>query len=83
MIELGEVIVHGEAELALQQANQEVEEFLERMRLGDFGDIDAEVCQFNEQAIQEGGDILAIFEICSGAVIWLISDGKTTEVILP
>jgi hypothetical protein len=83
MIDLGEIIVHGEAELALQQANQKVEEFLEHLRLGDYGDIDQETRRFNEEALKDGGDILAIFKICSGAVIWLICDGKTTEVLLP
>jgi hypothetical protein len=43
MIELGQVIVHWEAEIALQQANQKVEEFLDRLRHEDFGDIDQEV----------------------------------------
>ena len=42
MIDLGEIIVHPNAEHAVQQAHQKVEEFLERFRIGDFGDIDDE-----------------------------------------
>ncbi len=83
MIDLGEVIVHGEAELAVQRANQTVQEFLDRFRAGDFGDIDEDMWRFNRAALKDGGDVLGIYEICSGEVIWLISDGKTTEVILP
>ena len=82
-LQLGEIIVHGEAELAIQRANQTVQEFLDRFQAGDFGDIDDDVRRFNEEARKTGGDILGIYEICSGAVIWLISDGKTTEVVLP
>jgi len=69
--------------LAIQRANQTVEEFLDRFRLGDFGDIDDDVRRFNRAALKDGGDILGIYEICSGAVIWIVSDGKTTQVVLP
>jgi len=83
MIELGEVIVHGEAELALQRANQTVQEFLDRFEAGDFGDIDAETRQFNAQAMKDGGDLLGVYEICSGLPLWIIGDGKQTDVVLP
>jgi hypothetical protein len=83
MIELGEVIIHGEAELAIQRARQTVQEFLDRFQAGDFGDIDAETRQFNEQALKDGGDLLGIYEICSGLQLWVIGDGKQTDVALP
>lgn len=83
MIELGEVIVHGEAELAVQQARQTVQEFLDRFQAGDFGDIDGETRQFNEQALKDGGDLLGVYEICSGLQLWVIGDGKQTDVVLP
>lgn len=83
MIELGEVIVHGEAELAVQRANQTVQEFLDRFQAGDFGDIDAETRQFNEVALRDGGDVLGIYEMCSGLPLWIIGDGKQTDVVLP
>ena len=82
-LQLGEIIVHDSAALEVQQANQRVEEFLDRFRLGDYGDIDQETRQFNEEARKTGGDILGIYETCSGSIIWIISDGKTTEVVLP
>jgi hypothetical protein len=83
MIALGEVIIHGEAELAIQRANQTVQEFLDRFRAGDFGDIDAETRQFNEAALRDGDDMLGIYELCSGLPLWIIGDGKQTDVVLP
>lgn len=83
MIHLGEVIVHGEAELAVQRANQTVQEFLDRFQAGDFGDIDAETRSFNEQALRDGGDVLGIYEMCSGLPLWIVGDGERTDVVLP
>jgi len=83
MIDLGEIIVHPNAEHAVQQAHQKVEEFLERFRIGDFGDIDDETRQFNKQALKEQGDVLGIYEMCSGLPLWILSNGRVTEVILP
>ena len=82
MIELGEVIVHGDAELAIQRARQTVQEFLDRFRAGDFGDIDAETRQFNDAALKDGGDVLAIYELCSGWPLFIVGDGKRTEVVV-
>lgn len=83
MIDLGHIIIHPDAEHAVVQANQKVEEFVDRFRLGDFGDIDAETRQFNEDALRGGGDVLGCYEMCSGLPLWIIGDGKTTVVLLP
>jgi len=82
-IALGEVIVHDDADLAVQQANQTVQEFLDRFQAGDLGDLDDELRQFNEDAKRNGHDILGCYRICSGLPLWIIGDGKTTEVVLP
>jgi len=83
MIDLGQIIIHPDAEHAVVQANQKVEEFVDRFHLGDFGDIDAETRQFNEDALRDGGDVLGCYELCSGLPLWIIGDGKTTVVLLP
>jgi hypothetical protein len=83
MIELGQVNVHPAAEDAVAQGNQRVEEFLDRFRIGDYGDIDQEVRHFNEHALKNGGDLLGIYQTCGGDTIYVISSGTTTEVILP
>lgn len=83
MIPLGEVIVHGNAERAIQDAHQRVEEFLDQFQRGDFGSIDRETHEFNKNALRHGGDLLGCYELCSGVPLWIISDGHTTEVVLP
>jgi len=80
---LGEVIVHGEAELAIQQAGQTIQEFLDRFEADDLGDIDAETRQFNQDSRRDGEDVLGCYELCSGLPLWIIGDGESTEVILP
>lgn len=83
MIELGKVIVHDNADMELRRCNHRVEEFLEKFRNADFGDIDADVRQFNEAALRDGGDVLGIYEMCSGLQLWIIGNGKQTDAVLP
>lgn len=83
MIELGQIIVHDNADMELRRCNQRVEEFLEKFRNADFGDIDAETRQFNEAALRDGDDVLGIYETCSSLQLWIIGNGRITEVILP
>lgn len=80
---LGEIIIHGDAEREVQQANQTVQEFLDRFQAGDLGDLDDEIRQFNEAALRDGGEVLGRYELCSGLPLWIIGDGKITEVVLP
>ncbi len=82
MIELGEIIVHDNTAEALHRAHQRVEDFLEEFASGNFGDLDAEGYEFNRQALKDGGDVIGCYEICPDEVIWIISDGKTTTVVL-
>lgn len=82
-IELGKIVVHDTAAGALQRANQRVEELLEEFAGGNFGDLDAEGYEFNRQALKNGGELLAIFQLCTKVVIWIVSDGETTEVFVP
>jgi hypothetical protein len=83
MIELGQIIIHPDAERALRQCNQNAEEFLDRFHRGDWGDVDSETHGFNQAALQEGSDVLGAYEMCSGDVLWIIGDGKKTDVLLP
>jgi hypothetical protein len=83
MIELGKVIVHDNAEMELRRCNQRVDEFLNKFSSADFGDIDAETRAFNEAALKDGGDVLGVYELCSGLPLWVIGDGKQTDVVLP
>ena len=82
-LELGKIVVHDTAAGALQRANQRVEELLEEFASGNFGDLDAEDYERNRQALKNGGELLAIFQLCTKEVIWIVSDGKTTEVFVP
>ena len=82
-LELGKIVVHDTAAGALQRAHQRVEELLEEFASGNFGDVDAEDYERNRQALKNGGELLAIFQLCTKVVIWIVSDGKTTEVFVP
>ena len=33
--------------------------------------------------VKDGGDVLGIYELCSGLPLWIIGDGKQTDVVLP
>jgi len=84
MIDLGEIIVHGNAERAVQECNQTVQEFTDRFRAGDLGDnIDDDLRQFNEAALQDGGDVLGVYQLCSGLPLWIVGNGRVTEVFIP
>jgi len=83
MIELGKIVVHDTAAGALQRAHQRVEELLEEFAGGNFGDLDAEGLEFNRQALKNGGELLGVYELCTNVVIWIVSDGETTEVFVP
>ena len=76
-IQIGEVIVHPEVEHALGQCGQHVQEFVDRFAAEDFGDIDAEIHEFNQQALKDGDcDVVGIYQTCGDDTIYVISNGN-------
>lgn len=83
--ELGRCYVTRGAGLALQEAGQSPDEFLDRLMLYDFGTIDAMDWEENLSAIQNGGRVLAAYTTRKGEKLWIVTeaDRQTTVVLLP
>jgi len=58
---------------------------LERFAHGDWGEVDRHDAAQNEQALQDGGRLLAVFRSSRSVSFWIISeaDRSVTSVILP
>jgi hypothetical protein len=88
--ELGRVVGTPGALAKIQEAGQEVQEFLRRHEAGDWGDLGAEDKSANEAALQDGSRLFSKYHTRRGEAIWIITeavgdDGKraSTCVLLP
>ena len=81
---LGKVVATPGAIVLLEQNNQPASLFLARHISGDFGDLDDEDCQANDEAIQYGNRILSSY-ILNGEKLWIITeaDRSSTCLLLP
>ena len=70
---------------ALEKAGQQASEFLARHLVGDWGTVDAEDRQANEDAVKIGERILSAYVTKAGERIWVITeaDRSSTCVLLP
>lgn len=80
-VKLGKVIVTPWAEHALYHANQPLDEFLELHQQGNWGDVDRDTFQRNEEALRTGGPILSAYETCGGDVLMILTKDGTTTVL--
>jgi hypothetical protein len=79
-VPLGQVIVTPAAQLAVDQAHQRIDEFLERHQVGDWGDADEHLRRLNEEGL---GPILSVHETCAKETLWVVTENGTTTVFLP
>ena len=58
---------------------------IQRHQAGDWGDVCAEDCQANDQALVEGTRLLSVYHAANGTKFWLITeaDRSVTTVLLP
>lgn len=58
---------------------------LQRHQTGDWGDLDSEDCQTNDQALVEGTRLLSAYLATNGTKFWIITeaDRSVTTVLLP
>jgi hypothetical protein len=82
-VPLGQVVVTPAAQLAVEQAHQRIDEFLERHQAGDWGDADEQLRRMNEEALRSRGPIVSIHETCAGETLWVVTEDGTTTVLLP
>ncbi len=80
---LGQVVVTKRASCAIP--GEEITIALERFARGDWGEVDRHDAALNEQALRDGGRLLAVFSSSRGESFWIIneSDRSVTSVILP
>lgn len=76
---LGQVVATPEAIKCLQVADQQIWDFLSRHAHGDFGEIDAEDRQANEDAIQHGDRILSAYTLRTGQRLYVITEADRSS----
>lgn len=82
---LGQVVATPGALAALLQAGQTPLEFLERHVVGDWGELDPQDVQANEDALQCGARLLSRYRTTQGVVLWIITEHNrsATTLLLP
>jgi hypothetical protein len=85
LFELGRIVATPGALQALQKAEQQPAEFLDRHVKGDWGDLDDEDKQENEFSVRNGFRILSAYTTSAGEKIWIITeaDRSATTLLLP
>jgi hypothetical protein len=70
---------------ALQKAEQEPREFLDRHVNGDWGEVPEADKQENEVAVEQGFRILSAYTTSAGDQIWILTeaDRSATTIMLP
>ena len=69
----------------LEQSKESPAVFLDRHIGGDWGDVDDEDKQANDQALIDGARLLSAYHLNDGTKIWIITeaDRSSTTVLLP
>ena len=82
---VGRVVATPGALRALEKAEQEPIEFLERHVNGDWGDVPEEDKRENEFSVQQGFRILSAYTTTAGDTLWLLTeaDRSFTTILLP
>lgn len=82
---LGQVVATPAALEALAASGQDGAFFLDRHIQGDWGDVDAEDQQANDEALVDGERILSAYKTLLGVRIWIITeaDRSSTTILLP
>lgn len=79
LFNLGQVVVTPAALELLERAGQTTWEFMARHVQGDFGEVDAEDRQANEDAIRHGERILSAYTLRTGERIWVITEADRSS----
>ncbi|MHB9044343.1 MAG: hypothetical protein ACYC35_00235 [Pirellulales bacterium] len=82
---LGQVVGTPGALKAIENAGQEPGFFLSKHAQGDWGTMDKDDKQLNEDALSNGDRILSAYRTLKGERIWIITeaDRSTTALLLP
>jgi len=82
---LGDVVATPAALAALEKAGQPPLLFVMRHLRGDWGDVDPEDWQANDEALESGERLLSAYRTSLGDRIWIITerDRSATTLLLP
>lgn len=85
LFELGAIYATPGAIRALGRAGGSAWWLLRRHRSGDWGSIDAADCELNAWSIEHGERILSVYDLPTGARVWVITewDRSATTLLLP
>ena len=82
---LGQIVSTPSALEAMQESGQTPQFFLDRHVAGDWGQVDAEDWQLNDEAVKEGTRLLSAYTTLKGRKLWIITehDRSSTTILLP
>ena len=87
---LGQIVATPGALEALQNASQSPAEFLSRHAACDWGDVDQEDKQANDDALKTGARLLSAYRLADDSKIWVITEAadehgrrEATTLLLP
>ncbi len=85
LFELGKVVATPAALKLLLEKRLEPLNYVNRHRLGDWGEVDALDLQTNEAALNEGGRLFSSYEVEGQARVWVITeaDRSFTTLLTP
>lgn len=82
---IGQTVATPGALAALEEAGQTSSDFLHRHVNSDWGDLDADDKQANEDALLHGNRLLSSYRMNNGLKLWIITeaDRSATTLLLP
>ena len=82
---LGQVLITPPAEAVLQEAGRTFKEFLDRHAAGDWGEIEADDWNANEEALTSGARLMSVYTVTEKQKVWIITeaDRSATTLLLP
>ena len=72
----GQVVATPGALDALAASGQTNDFFLEKHLSGDWGEVDAEDQNANDQALADGGRLLSSYRTLRGVVVWVLTEAE-------
>ena len=82
---LGQIVATPAAIEAMAESGQTPQFFLDRHVSGDWGQVDAEDWQSNDEALKDGTRLLSAYTTLKGRKLWIITewDRSATTILLP
>lgn len=82
---LGKILATPGALVALERAGQTFMGFLDRHRMGDWGEVGKEDWSLNDEALVDGTRLLSAYRTTKNERVWIITeaDRSATTLLLP